>query len=356
MTVFCKNINPKERRFPGLSNFAIMRWGKIKLSGIANSEYHQRTELHKNCEHPELREQNFTFRQFEEETLRQTTKRLMAAQQERTGRAVRKDATVMVDFVLTFSPEMVGKIDMEEWFKANVDWLHQEFGAKNLLRLDMHFHESNPHLHAFVSPLDENGNFNFKRYVKHISQLVHLQDRYAKAMEQFGLERGQTRWAELDNGQMKATSDIVRHKPLRAWRSELVEQINRMQEQLQALPEISEEQQKALQELQRVQQQVESRKGTKKKLDAQVEDLQKDVENLTGQKQTLTTEIKGLQKAKEDAQVQYLNLKAEAERLKGVIAQKQRELTEYVFSDRNSVPEVPRGALHLGEADDILDL
>ena len=38
------------------------------------------------------------------------------------------------------------------------------------------------------------------------------------------------------------------------------------------------------------------------------------------------------------------------------IARKRRELTEYVFSDRNSVPEVPRGTLHLGEADDILDL
>ena len=135
-----------------MGNFAIMRWGKIKFDGVSNAEYHQRTELHKNCEHPELREQNFTFRQFEDETLRQTTKRLMAAQQERTGRAVRKDATVMVDFVLTFSPEMVGKIDMGAWFKANVDWLHREFGAKNLLRLDMHFHESCPHLHekAFI--------------------------------------------------------------------------------------------------------------------------------------------------------------------------------------------------------------
>ena len=75
-----------------MGNFAIMRWGKIKFDGVSNAEYHQRTELHKNCEHPELREQNFTFRQFEDETLRQTTKRLMAAQQERTGRAVRKDA------------------------------------------------------------------------------------------------------------------------------------------------------------------------------------------------------------------------------------------------------------------------
>ena len=57
-----------------------------------------------------------------------------------------------------------------------------------------------------------------------------------------------------------------------------------------------------------------------------------------------------------EEQVNYLNLKAEAEKLKGQIARKQRELTEYVFSDRNSVPEVPNGKLHLGEADDILDL
>lgn len=53
-----------------MGNFAIMRWGKIKFDGVSNAEYHQRTELHKNCEHPELREQNFTFRQFEDETLR----------------------------------------------------------------------------------------------------------------------------------------------------------------------------------------------------------------------------------------------------------------------------------------------
>ena len=339
-----------------MGNFAIMRWGKIKFDGVSNAEYHQRTELHKNCEHPELREQNFTFRQFEDETLRQTTKRLMAAQQERTGRAVRKDATVMVDFVLTFSPEMVGKIDMGAWFKANVDWLHREFGAKNLLRLDMHFHESSPHLHAIVSPLDEKGNFNFKKHVKHISQLVAMQDRYAKAMERFGLERGNTRWAEVENGKMKPTSDIVRHRPLRAWRSELLKQISAMQEQLQQLPEITESQQKALRELQRLHQQVESKKGTKKKLDAQVEDLQKDVATLTGRKEILTTEIADLQKATEEEKIRYLNLKADSEKLSGEIAMKRRELTEYVFSDRNSVPEVPRGTLHLGEADDILDL
>ena len=80
---------------------------------------------------------------------------------------------------------------------------------------------------------------------------------------------------------------------------------------------------------------MESKKGTKKKLDAKVVDLQK---------------------ATEEEKIRYFNLKADSEKLSGEIARKRRELTEYVFSDRNSVPEVPRGTLHLGEADDILDL
>lgn len=49
--------------------------------------------------------------------------------------------------------------------------------------------------------------------------------------------------------------------------------------------------------MQRLHQQMESKKGTKKKLDAQVEDLQKDVAHLTGEKHALTTEIMDLRKA-----------------------------------------------------------
>ena len=78
---------------------------------------------------------------------------------------------------------------------------------------------------------------------------------------------------------------------------------------------------------------------------------------LTGRKEILTTEIADLQKATEEEKIRYLNLKADSEKLSGEIAMKRRELTEYVlFSDRNPVPEVPKGTLHPGEADDSLDL
>ena len=252
--------------------YAIMRWGKIKFGGIAGAEYHQRTELHKNCEHPEMRDSNFTVKQFENETLRKTVKRFMMQQEEQTGRKLRKDATVLVDFVFTFSPEMIGKIDMQKWIDANIEWLKKEFGAKNLLRFDMHWHESTPHLHAFVLPLDDKGKFNFKHYVRHVSQLVGLQDRYAEAMKPFDLERGKTRWQTYEEGKpQQATDEVKRHTPLRAWRQQMVEEIKLMEQKLKVNEGLDDDIGDKLELLQKLQQDIESRRGRSKSYKEQKE-------------------------------------------------------------------------------------
>lgn len=266
--------------------YAIMRWGKIKFGEIAAAEYHQRTELHKNCEHPEMRKHNFTIKQFEDETLRKTVKRYMIEQQDKTGRKVRKDATVLVDFVFTFSPEMIGDVDIPKWVNANIEWLKKEFGANNLLRFDMHWHESTPHLHAFILPLDDNGKFNFKHYVRHISQLVGLQDRYAQAMEPFGLERGKSRWQTLESGEMtKTSSEVIRHKPLRAWRQEMIDEIKEMEKKLKVSENLDDDIGKQLKMLQQLQAEIESKKGTSKSYKARLHKLRKECDVLVGKKQ-----------------------------------------------------------------------
>ena len=171
----------------------------------------------------------------------------MMEQQERTGRKVRKDACVLVDFVITFSPEMADKIDMGKWMSANIKWLKEQFGAKNLLRVDLHWHESNPHLHAFVLPIDPKGKFNFKHWTRHISQLVGMQDSHAEAMAEFGLERGQTRWEQYEPGKpMKATSEVVRHTELRQWRQELIKEVTQLEEKVKELGDINADIQNAL--------------------------------------------------------------------------------------------------------------
>lgn len=335
---FEKYFTPKKSAYRNrkgdfaMSNYAIMRWGKIKFGGIAGAEYHQRTELHKNCEHPEMRDSNFTVKQFENETLRQTVKRFMIQQQEQTGRRLRKDATVLVDFVLTFSPEMTGKIDMQKWIDANLDWLKKEFGSKNLLRFDMHWHESTPHLHAFILPLDDKDKFNFKHYVRHVSQLVGLQDRYAKAMEPFGLERGQTRWQTFEEGKpQKAFEEKVRHTPLRAWRQQMLDELKEMEQKLQVNQELDEDIGDKLEQLQQLRIEIESRKGKSKKFAKRLDELRKECDKLQGQKASLQSELKDLEKDMQTEKDKFSALQQQAEALSKNIEHRRNNLAQEIW-------------------------
>lgn len=314
--------------------YAIMRWGKIKFGEVATAERHQRTELHKNCEHPEMQKNNFTVKQFEDETLRKTVKRYMMEQQEKTGRKVRKDATVLVDFVFTFSPEMIGNIDMQKWVDANVEWLKKEFGAKNLLRFDMHWHESTPHLHAFILPLDDNGKFNFKHYVRHISQLVGLQDRYAQAMEPFGLERGKSRWQTLENGEMSKTdNEVIRHKPLRAWRQEMIDEIKEIEKKLKTVENLDDDIGNRLQVLQQLQIEIESKKGTSKSYKERIHNLRKECDVLVGKKAGLVSDIKDLEKDMRTERDKFKVLQQQADDLAKVIEYRRNHLEEEIWGD-----------------------
>lgn len=84
-----------------------------------------------------------------------------------------------------------GEIDMEkviEWRRADVQWLKSEFGD-NLLKAGSHADEHSPHNWAYVLPV-VNGRLNARALVGDRQDLSRLLDRYAKAMEPLGLERG----------------------------------------------------------------------------------------------------------------------------------------------------------------------
>ena len=171
-----------------MSNYAIMRFQKYKLGSVANIERHQkyRERLH-NRAHPEREKENISYSQYNE-TMRKTLKRAIKAQEKATGKKVRKDAVVLTEFVLTFSPEMEDSIDKNEWIKANVKWLCKTFGKEKLLKLFTNADEKTFHIHGYISTFD-NGKFNASKYFGKKSQIIELQDSYAAAMAQFGLIR-----------------------------------------------------------------------------------------------------------------------------------------------------------------------
>lgn len=173
-----------------MSRYAIMRFAKYKVGSVANIERHQRhRDRLRNRAHPERENENRTWKRYDE-TMYKTVRKAIKEQERQTGRKVRKDANVLCELVLTFSPEMEGQINLPDWVNANIKWISKTFGKGKMIRMDLNMDERCPHLHSFVLMTDEQGRFNSSRFFNKKKQIIEMQDSYAEAMAPFGLERG----------------------------------------------------------------------------------------------------------------------------------------------------------------------
>lgn len=138
-------------------------------------------------------------------------------------RTPRKDAVHGIEVLMTMSREDIGKVDLDQWVQANVTWLKKRFNpprgeiqykdpetdelktskVENVVSVVLHMDESVPHLHAVVIPIDERGHLNADHYFGGKENLRSLHDEYAKAMEPFGLERGE-RYTTAHQEKMRA--------------------------------------------------------------------------------------------------------------------------------------------------------
>ena len=127
------------------------------------------------------------------------------------SKAIRKDAVLGFELVFGYSREREGTIDVDDWAKTTLDWVRENYnppngevtfidettGKEKKINVDnikhaiVHRDESNTHLHVFVVPIDPKGHLNSSYYNRNRRQLIEQQTSYAKAMEKFGLERGE---------------------------------------------------------------------------------------------------------------------------------------------------------------------
>ncbi len=197
-----------------MSNYAIMRFQKYKVGSVANIERHQKhRDRLRNRAHPERESENRTWKRGEK-TMTRTIKKAIKEQEKATGRKVRKDANVLCELVLTFSPEMEGKVNLSEWVKANFSWVRNTFGKGKMIRADLNRDEATTHLHCFVIMTDDNGKFNSSRFFNKKKQIIEMQDSYAEAMSPFGLVRGESK-----------EQTGARHKTLHEWKKEECERL-----------------------------------------------------------------------------------------------------------------------------------
>ena len=189
---------PKEK------NLAVFRVQKLTRGSGKKSlgrSYRHQNEHTKVAEisRPENLKNNKTKSPFPSyEDVKKFLRKKVAEHNKHSTRALRKDASIAFECVMSFSPDMYGKIDLAEWRRANLAFLKQEFAEKGatVVRIDYHETEETPHIHAIFLSTTKDGKLSTKDFLGGRGDLSKLQDRYAKAMEQFKLARGYSRYNE----------------------------------------------------------------------------------------------------------------------------------------------------------------
>ena len=119
--------------------------------------------------------------------------RAMAIYKKRLPEKVRKNGVRAVEFMMTVSPEAMQKpgFNAIKYLNACQQWARDKFGKENVFFIAQHFDETTPHVSLLLTPIDENGKLNARKYFGGREKMSELQDDFfEKVGKQFGLERG----------------------------------------------------------------------------------------------------------------------------------------------------------------------
>ncbi len=110
---------------------------------------------------------------------------------------IRSNAVLAMEHVLTASREFYHQGDeraraarLDDWTARSMAWLRDTYGERNVVAAVLHKDEQTPHIQALVVPIDERGRLNADAYTGGRALLARMQDSYAAAVRDLGLERG----------------------------------------------------------------------------------------------------------------------------------------------------------------------
>ena len=118
----------------------------------------------------------------------------------------RSNAVLCIEHLITASPDWSGwNTEKEkEFFNKSLEFVKKKYGSENVIAHSIHRDETTPHLIVYVTPIDEKGGLNAKKWLGGRAKLSQTQTDFANEVKSLGLERG------LENSK-------ARHKTLKKY-------------------------------------------------------------------------------------------------------------------------------------------
>jgi hypothetical protein len=179
--------------------YAVIRVAKIKTQAHALSAtgHNYRQEQHPHSIGNADKEAPHPNREYINHEKKDYWSLLEARIQEAGVKRIRSDSVRGMEVILTGSPEgfvrgqdgRAADYSKSKWAQDNLNFLKEQFGAKNIVSFTLHQDEKTPHIHAVLAPITDKNTLSADQLFNPKS-LRQLQTEYAQAMAPHGFERG----------------------------------------------------------------------------------------------------------------------------------------------------------------------
>lgn len=183
----------EEMRGGNKVGYAVVHMMKIKSGAVGGIQSHNNRE-HEPKTNPDVdmsrSEDNYDL--ISCDNYKRSIKEKMSNLVE-SSRAVRKDAVVVCNFIVTSDNETMDTLGADrqrEFFQDSVKWFSDRYGADRVLNATVHMDETTPHLHIGVMPITQDGRLSAKAIFTK-TEMKAIQTEFARDVgEKYGLERG----------------------------------------------------------------------------------------------------------------------------------------------------------------------
>ena len=186
-------------------------------------------------------------------------------------RAVRKDAVVMAQVLVTSDHDFFQKLSPEKqrkFFQDSYDFLVKRYGAENVISATVHLDEATPHMHFNFVPVTDDGRLSSKSVLTR-QALIDQQTEFCEQVgRKYGLQRGQTKAERLEKGNYRKNMTMPEYK---AYTAELEGVKKQVDDLSKAIEDYRQIEQKAAQSASKATEEARNMQGSMAALQAEYE-------------------------------------------------------------------------------------
>lgn len=136
--------------------YTILRFQKRKAGSVAACERHNERKKEAYKSNPDIDMEHSKYNYHLVLPPRYTYKKEINRMVQAAGCKVRKDSVMMVETLITASPEFMNSLPPEEqkaYFAMALDFIAERVGKQNILSAVVHMDEKTPHMHLCLCRL-----------------------------------------------------------------------------------------------------------------------------------------------------------------------------------------------------------